>query len=278
MGKIVLIPKSISELNIDVDGFIIGLKDYSVNMNLYVDICDLDSLDYNKEIFIAINKNMENIDIDNLRSILEKLNNYNIKGILIYDVGILNMCKSLNLNYDLILSQEHLSTNYKTISFYEKHGINGVYLSSDITLDEINNITKNIKSYSMANVFGYLPMFVSKRHIVKNYLNNFNISDNSNVNYIEKEGNVYPIIDNHLGTVCYGSNILNGIKESLSMNVEYKVINSFNIDNIEEVIELFKNVNKNNIEENFTKLNSMFTNIDNGFLNRKTIYKVKHEK
>lgn len=127
-------------------------------------------------------------------------------------------------------------------------------------------------------IFGHLPMFISFRHGVKNYLKTFNLNDNSKINYIEKENKIYPIIDNELGTVCYGSNILNGIKESLDMNVDYKVINSFNISNITEVIKLFKNVNRENVEEYFTKLNSLFTNTDSGFLNKKTIYKVKHEK
>lgn len=275
MSKLLLIPRSFEEINETlnyVDGYIIGYKDLSINMNLNIDSNELDRLPKDKDIFISINKNLENRDLEVVRTALTKLNNYNIKGVLFYDVGLINIYDSMNLNYDLVLSQEHLSTNYNTINFYNTKY---TYLSSDITLDEINEISKNTKSILMVNVFGYLPMFFSKRHIVKNYLDYFKLKDDSIINYFEKEGNIYPIIDNELGTVCYSSNILNGLKESLNMNVEYKVINSFNINNIIEVLKIFKNVNKDNINVYFTKLNNMFDNCDSAFLNKKTIYRVK---
>ena len=43
------------------------------------------------------------------------------------------------------------------------------------------------------------------------------------------------------------------------------------------VIEMFKSVNKDNVLEYDEKINNMFENIDNGFLNTKTIYKVKKD-
>ena len=39
---------------------------------------------------------------------------------------------------------------------------------------------------------------------------------------------------------------------------------------------MFRNVNRHNALEYNDKINSMFTNVDNGFLNIKTIYKVKN--
>ena len=38
-------------------------------------------------------------------------------------------------------------------------------------------------------------MFVSKRHLVKNYLECFNLKDDSDLHYLEKEGKKYPILD-----------------------------------------------------------------------------------
>ena len=42
-----------------------------------------------------------------------------------------------------------------------------------------------------------------------------------------------------------------------------------------EVINCFKNVNSENLLEYDKKINNMFSNIDNGFLDTKTIYRVK---
>ena len=279
--KILIYPKNIQEIEKTkhlVDGYIIGIKDMSVNANMYIE--DLTMLkDINKDVFIALNKNMHNSDLQKVKQILIDLNNYNIKGVLYYDIAILSIYKSLDLNYDLVWSQEHLTTNYSTINYWNKLGVNYTYLSSDITEEEIIEITKNTKSKLIVNLFGYLPMFVSKRHIVKNYLEYFKLNDNSDVNYMTKEGKVYPIIDNNIGTTVYSNNILNGINTSLNIDVEYIVLNSFgiNTDDFINVIEMFKSVNKDNVAIYDKKINNMFNNVDNGFLNTKTIYKVKKD-
>lgn len=282
MSKILTIPNSLDEINKTkdlVDGFIIGIKDMSVNVNCYIDIDELDILNTisDKDIFISLNKNMHNSDIDKVKNILIKLNNYNIKGVLYYDIGVLNLYRSLNLNYDLVWAQEHSTTNYNTINYYSSFGVNYAYLSSDITEEEMITISNNSKVKLMTTLFGHLPMFVSKRHIVKNYLEYFNLKDESSVNYIEKEGKTYPIIDNNIGTSVYSNNILNGIKTKLNVDLEYVVLNSFNIeiDKFIQVIDMFNSVNKDNIDEYNDKINSMFNNIDYGFLNTKTIYRVK---
>ncbi len=280
MKKIITIPSSFEEidksLNI-IDGFIIGIKNLSININL--EINDLSILDKykTKEIFVAINKNLNNCELDLVRNILIELNNYNIKGVIFYDIGLLNIFNNLNLNYELVWSQEHFTTNYDTINFWNDMGAKYTYLSSDITIDEVNDISKNTNSKLMLNLFGYLPMFASKRHIVKNYLNNFSLKDDSKINYIEKEENCYPIIDNEIGTICYSSHILNGIDEYLKVNVDYVVLNSFNIDiNLFiEIIKLFKTVNEDNVLEYKEKIDSCL-NTDKGFLNKSTIYKVKN--
>lgn len=282
MSKILTIPSSLSEIEKTknlVDGFIIGIKDMCVNTNFCIDITELDLLNKinDKDIFISLNKNMHNKDLELVKELLINLNNYNIKGILYYDVGILNIYNNLDLNYDLVWSQEHLTTNYNTINYWNSKGVNYTYISSDITEEEIIKITEKSKCKLMVNLFGYLPMFVSKRHIVKNYLEYFNLSDNSNINYIYKEDKTYPIIDTNIGTQVYSNNILNGIKTSLNIDIEYIILNSFNIEleKFINVINLFKSVNKDNVDKYNKKINDMFINVDYGFLNTKTIYRVK---
>lgn len=280
MAKIITIPSSIEEIEKTkslVDGFIIGITDMCVNTNMCIDDLSVLNSIKNKDIFISLNKNMHNCDLEKIKNILIGLNNYNIKGILYYDVAVLNIYNSLNLNYDLVWASEHLTTNYNTINYWNSFGVKYAYLSSDITLDEMVIISQNCKSKLMINVFGYLPMFVSKRHIVKNYLEYFNLKDNSSVNYIEKEEKVYPIVDSNIGTCVYSNNILNGIKYCLDLNVDYIVLNSFdiNLDKFIEVLKMFKDVNNKNVLDYDNKINSMFSNIDNGFFDKKTIYRVK---
>lgn len=278
--KLITLPSSIDEIEKTrdlVDGFIIGIKDMCVNTNFCIDDLSILSSLNGLDIFISLNKNMHNSDLVKVESILLELNNYPIKGVLFYDIGVLNIYNRLNLNYDLVWAQEHLTTNFNTINYWYKKGAKYTLVSSDITFEEIKDIEHNAKSKLMVNLFGHLPMFVSKRHIVRNYLNQFDLSDNSNVNYMEKEGNTYPIIDNNVGTFCYSAYILNGIKYMLDLNVEYIILNSFNIDIIKmiEVIKMFKSVNKSNVLEYESKISEMFESTNYGFLDTKTIYRVK---
>lgn len=282
MSKIITIPANLDEIErtkLLVDGFIIGIEDMCVNSNMCISINNLEILNKydDKEIFINLNKNMHNCDLDKIRMILIELNKFNIKGVLYYDIAVLNIYRQLNLKYDLVWASEHSTTNYYSINYWNSFGVKFTYLSSDITEEELVTISKKCKSKLMVNMFGYLPMFVSKRHIVKNYLEYFNLEDNSSVNYIKKEGSTYPIIDNNIGTCVYSGNILNGIKSYINIDVDYIVLNGFNIEieKFVDVISMFKKVNSGNVLEYYGKINSMFSNIDEGFLNTKTIYKVK---
>ena len=58
---------------------------------------------------------------------------------------------------------------------------------------------QNTKAKLIVPIFGYLPVCI-KRHLIKNYLDYFNVKDKSEINYILKEGNKYPITDDNNGT------------------------------------------------------------------------------
>lgn len=282
--KLLVMPssiKQIKDLNDSIDGVIVGLNKLCINMPVnytkeeifeIIDIC----IDNKKEIFISLNKNMFNSDLDYLKEILIELDKKEITGIMYYDIAIVNIKDELKLKTPLVWNQEHLTTNYLTSNYWYDFGAKYTYLSSEITIDEINEISDKVLSKTMINIFGYLPMFVSRRHLVKNYLETFNLNDSSKINYIEKEGNKYQIIDTNDGTVAYSAHVLNGITEVLNTKADYMVLNSFSIDDdkFKEVVNMFKTVNKDNQDKYKEQIDSMFkTNL--GFLYKETIYKVK---
>ena len=92
--KLITLPSSIDEIERTkdlVDGFIIGIKDMCVNTNFCIDDLSILSSLEGKDIFISLNKNMHNGDLSHVESILLELNNYSIKGVLFYDIGVLNI-------------------------------------------------------------------------------------------------------------------------------------------------------------------------------------------
>ena len=273
--------KQIKDLKDLYDGVIVGLDKLCMNMPTsfnYDKIVEIINFikENKKEVFIALNKNIFNKELDYLKEVLIKLDELNVDGILYYDIAIVNLKKKLNLRTPLVWNQEHLTTNYLTSNFWYEYGSKYVYLSNEITLDEINEIKKNTKCKTIVTLFGYLPMFVSRRHLVKNYLDTFNIKDNSNINYLYKEDKYYRIIDTEDGTIAYSSHILNGIEEMLKIDTDYVVLNSFSIndDTFREVLKMFNSVNKSNVLEYNERINSLLET-NKGFLYSETIYKVK---
>ncbi len=268
-----IIPKSLEEiesLKSYYDGIIIGIDGLSVNVNLYLTVDDVNKLNIDKEIFVALNKNMHNKDLEILEKTMKSLKN--IKGILYYDAAVVALYNEIKPDYDLVWSQEHMTTSSVTCNYWKSKGASYTYLSCDITLEEILNIRKQTDMKLIVPIFGYLPMFVSKRHLVKNYLNCFNLKDDSKMHYLEKEGNKYPILDDELTSV-YSANILSSIeayKELEKNNIDYVTFNSFNINesDFKEVLKIYNGESKRNVEE-------LFSNVDTGFLYKETYYRVK---
>jgi len=277
MTKLMYIPNK-KELNKDVDAYLLGIENLSVNMPIYFTLEEIKNIKSNSEIFISLNKNMHSNDLSLLEKTLIELSTLNIKGIFFYDIGVLNIVKRLNINIPLVLSQEHLTTNYETINFWYKEGVEYAQIAEEIKEEEIININNNTKTKLIVPILGYFPMFVSKRHLKQNYLNEFNLKDDSKINYIEKENKIYPIVDEKVTTV-YTSSYLNGIKEYLDFkkeNIEYVLINSFLLKEEDKIINMFKTVTNNNIEEYYNEISNILdNNIDTFFLHKDTIYKVK---
>lgn len=287
MSKKIVIPKSLEQIKKTInicDGFIIGLNNLSVNLPCYFNIEEIKDIillckKNNKEIFVSLNKNIHNDQIIELTNTLTVIAKLDVTGLIFYDIAVVNLNNRLNLNLNLIWHQEHLVTNYQTINYWCKNGVYGSFLSSELTLEEILMISSEAKCPLMMNVFGFIPMFTSKRPLVKNYLSRFSLEDNSNINYLEKENNLYPIIDNGVTTV-YSSKILNLLSETyiLEDKIDYFVLNSFNVSNdvFEQIVNYFNCVSQDNCQDLFNKSSMLLNyNIDTGFLYKNTVYKVK---
>ena len=282
--KLLIMPKSIDQIESlieDIDGVIVGIKDLSINQPAYFTLDEIKKINEiiknnGKEIFVSLNKNMFNKDLEILEYTLLQLDNLKLNGILYYDIAIVNFKKNLKLVTPLVWNQEHLTTNYLTSNFWYEYGAKYTMLSSEITLDEINEIALNANAKTMVPIFGYLPMFVSRRHLVKNYLDTFKIKDDSNINYIEKENKTYAIIDSNDGTIAYSNKCLNGINETLKLNVDYIVLNSFNINNatFKRVVSMYNIVNESNVQEFKEEIDKML-DTDTGFLYKETVYEEK---
>lgn len=284
--KLICMPSNVEEIKKSLDycdGYLIGIDGLSVNINLCVDIGqikDIQALIGERELFVSLNKNIHNEDLNKLQNVMNELDDCHIKGVFYYDVSIVNIYNKGAFNYELIWASEHATTNYNTINYWQKFGIKGCCVSGDITIEEVYEIRRNTTCCLFLPIFGYQPMFNSRRHIVKNYLDFFSLDDNSRINYMEKENKIYPIVDNKLGTTVYSNYILNGLCEFNDLkdnNIDYILFNGFNIpiNTFITVLRLAKNINKDNCLRTFNEINQLLENCSLGFLYQETVARVK---
>ena len=268
------------------NSFIIGLKDFSINYQEYT-LEEIKKLkeDYpNIEIFISLNKNIFNSDLKDLEIVLNELSKIDIKGILFYDLSILSIVNKNNLNIPLVWAQEHMTTNYNTCNYYYDKGVKYVYLSSEITVEEIKEIKEKSNIKLISFFFGYPDVSFSKRKLLTNYFLYNNISKEKDWYTISSDDNKYFIKENSLGTrILYGK-VMNGIKPFNDLNniIDYGLLNEelMNHDTFIKALNLFKDLQdkKITVEEANNKMIDLIDSDDTVFYYKKTIYKVKDEK
>ena len=265
------------------NSFIIGLKDFSINyIELEIDEIKKIKEDYpNINLFVSINANIFNKDLMILEKKLKELDKLNINGIFFYDLSILSMRDRLHLKTPLIWSQEHMTTNYNTCNYYYEKGCEYVYLSSEITEEEIKEIKEKSPIKIISFFFGYPNVSFSKRKLLTNYFKYHNVKKEKEIYNIETENDKYLIKENKLGTKILHGKILNGIIpfKNLENIVDYAILDEENINHEDfiKVLKIFNNVSNNTLdkEKAFDMIKEIFPDSDDGFFYKKTIYKVK---
>lgn len=287
-----------SKKNIDLymqqgfDGFIIGIKGFSSKFNYLVDIEELQDIlfklkDYNKDIYIALNRLYYNDEIDKVRELVEYLSKLDITGIGYTDNGLLNILNECNFNKEIMWLSNHLGTNSMTINFLSKRKVSKALLSTEISIKEIIDIKKNSKIPVGVELYGFLNMATSSRKLLSNYFDYINKEKNKNIYSMSnknKDGK-YQVVED-FNTNFFSDKVLNGIifyPELIRNNIDFIFLDNYLIDEINfyNVIEAFSSLrNAYNDEEFVSKLEKVvesntFNDTFYGFLNKETVVKVK---
>ena len=262
------------------DGFILSLADYSVQSIKYYTLDEIKDITNNcdKEIFIKINKNMFNKDIDKLKEILIELDKIEVSGIFFYDLSLLEIKKELDLDIDLIWDQTHMVNNYRTCDFYYDMGVKYALLSKEITLDEIKEIINKSKINCMVEVVSIPSIAYSRRKLLTSYFKSINKDYKDNLEIEEKNSNHdYIVRESNNGTSFYDSNIMNGtcIIKELPENTSYIIMREYGIDNFLELVnDTYEYINNKCIDDKYIdKYKKLGDNTN--FFYKETVFKVK---
>lgn len=231
-------------------GYTVGYTDYSVEQINKIEVS-------NK--YVMLNRVLDCCDVDNLKKTLPKLEN--VKGLVYEDIAVYQLVKDLKLPFELIFYQNHFGTNVNSVNFWLER-VDSIFLSNELTIDEITKITKEASSPVCLNLYGYNQVMYSRRKLLSNWSEEFSVPFKNQNTIIDKATKVkFHAVENEYGTVMYSGNIFNG-KELLNLdNVKYYYVNPTLIPH-EQVMQFFSCFSLSDGE-------------DDGFLHQETIYKLK---
>lgn len=244
---------------IGINNFLFAVNNYSIGYKSF-GLEELENLKCKK--YLLMNKVLNNTDIDKLKELTTKLEKFD--GIIFEDIGLYNILKDYNIK--LIWNQSHFATNYKSINYYLELTYSAV-ISNELTYNEINEIINKVNKPVILNVFGKNPVMYSRRTLLSNFNKYFNIELNKEVILDETiSKNKFLAKEDNNGTFIFNNtyfNIINYLKELNDNNILFYLIypNRLDYDNIIKVID-----NESDIPYN------------DGFMNKKTIYKLGDKK
>ena len=230
-------------LDLNISGFIFGIEKFSSEFNNYLSLDEISLMcdkckNNNKDIIIFLNRLYFEYEIDDLRETIKELSKLNVI-IGFTDDSVLNILDEIGFKGESMLISNHLGTNSYTLDFYLNRGVKNAYISTEITIDEINEINSHTNSNIFIKGYGYLNMATSSRKLLTNYFKFIDKNKDKN-NYTFKDfvtSKEFKIVED------YNSNFYTGDIYSC-----LKYLNE--LDNLKD--------------EGYT-----------GFLDKKTVYKVE---
>lgn len=287
--KYVVIPNCIKDIDSymeqGVNTFIVGLEDFCINYPS-VSLKKIKELSDKCNLFVSVNKNIFNSELDSLKDNLIELSKLSIMGVLFYDIGVLNVVLENKIDVNLVWHQTHMVTNYNTCNYYNSKGVKGAFLANEITLDEILEIKEKTNMELMVEVFGYPIMSHSRRSLLTNYFKSIDREKENRTYELTDRENSYLLKETKDGASILFGKLINGTKplfDLIDNGIDYLVLDMQEVD-----MELSKNVlakylyildncssiSESEKEEIISSMNELIGESTN-FFYKKTIYKVK---
>jgi len=131
----------------------------------------------------------------------------------------------------------------------------------ELDIDSIIDIKNNTGMNIFYTVYGYLPIFYSRRCLITNYFKYIDKENNSDRYYIYNDDMKYMVIEHNFGTIIY-SPLVNMINEIDKLSNIDNLIIDLSYNNDIDIID--KYLNKEHMDNTYT-----------GFFDKKTIYKLR---
>ena len=263
------------------DGLILALQDFSVESVCYYTLEEIQTIkkSFSGEIFVKVNRNFMNEDIDSLKEALKALEAMKVDGVFFYDLAVLQIVREEHLSLPLVWNQTHMVHNTRTCDYYHDRGVEYALLGKELTLEEIKEMILQSKIKCMVEVVSLPSVAFSKRKLVTHYYQDLGEKGEKKLHVKEKvTGDYYHVIEDSYGTCFYLDKITNGtsvIEELFEVDCPYIIIREFGIDCFSELVSDTKKYIEGNCKDIDYVLKYKKLGDSTNFFFKKTIYKVK---
>ncbi|MBR5236302.1 MAG: U32 family peptidase [Clostridia bacterium] len=170
----------------------------------------------NKKLYITVNIIPHNQDLEALASYLNELSDLSPDGLIVSDLGVFSMAKSIAPNVPLHISTQANNTNAETFAAWHRLGASRVVCARELSFDEIREIREKTPDTLELEAFvhGAMCISYSGRCLLSGYMtgrdsNQGNCAHPCRWNYSlmeeQRPGEYYPVYENERGTFIFNS-------------------------------------------------------------------------
>lgn len=260
------------------DAFLLANEDFSLRYNHSFSLDEIKQLKTSttKKIYVLMNKIFLEEELEAMENFLRALQEMQIDGIYFADFAVFMVAKKLHFEDHLFFYHETFLRNCYDIKTYQELKIQNIICSKDMCFDDIKQLDCKNKNHYGIVVFGYMPLYYSKRKILFNFNQNhpLNIPYENHFELFlkeEKRDDLYPILEQKNETTIFQNTILSYADEvsMLKQYLHYFIVDSlfFSTNFIQEVIQIIKD-DKGEKQKRIEALNHRF-HYTTGFLFKK---------
>jgi len=124
----------------------------------------------NKKVYITVNIFGRNDDITAAEEYFKFLEKVGVDGAIISDTGLVYLARTVAPNLPVNLSTQANTLNYKTVEFWQKHGVKRVILARELSLEEIGGINEKVPDMELETfIHGAMCISYSGRCLLSDY-------------------------------------------------------------------------------------------------------------
>lgn len=123
-----------------------------------------------KKVYVTVNIFGRNDDIEQAEKYFKFLESAKIDGAIISDTGLIYLARTVAPNLPVNLSTQANTLNYKTVEFWQNHGLQRVILARELSLDEIKEIKDKVPEMEIETfIHGAMCISYSGRCLLSDY-------------------------------------------------------------------------------------------------------------